>query len=190
MLERGGELAADGSAPDSRGIHPDPPGKFYTSLPHSNSYRICRAPQPLRREMRYRLLPAGPGRGGASLKADKMSLSAARPKCLSSGKTTQARKSRLNEAPSQEAMSPPQISAHQRKGVSSPGRGQPPKTRSSSAISCKSRTLLGVVLIRHDLWSALAVRLTGDCKRRKTVRPSRGDSFTQLAHPLLCMRRT
>jgi hypothetical protein len=43
----------------------------------------------------------------AGLKSDKMSLSAASRKCLCSGKTTQARKSRLNEGPNSEARSAP-----------------------------------------------------------------------------------
>jgi hypothetical protein len=44
---------------------------------------------------------------GASGKADKMSFSGAHHKCLSSGRTTQARNSRLSEGPSLEATSPP-----------------------------------------------------------------------------------
>jgi hypothetical protein len=40
---------------------------------------------------------------GAKLKSDKMSLPAARPKRPSSGRTTQARKSRVNEGPNSEA---------------------------------------------------------------------------------------
>jgi hypothetical protein len=53
--------------------------------------------------------PGQTARKGASAKADKMSASAARPKCLSSGRTTQARNSPVNEVPSSEATLPPPL---------------------------------------------------------------------------------